>query len=124
MRHALHVLLYDGLQFLFHGLLDILELVYLVALHELVGECIHAGSLLTVKLEHVAIMHVLVDAVQIVHGPGILFWCVEEVDAEAEVGFLVVEHAHHCRQDINLLGYLILYLRFPLRIAWFIDDDR
>ena len=70
------------------------------------------------------ILHILIDAVQVVHRPSLFFWCVEEVDAEGEVGLLVVEHAHDGGQDVYLLGNLVLYLRLALCIAGFKYNNR
>ena len=70
LRHAGHVLLDDGLQFVFHRLL-IGAAAYEVVLHQRVGEGIDGAGALAVELEHMAMLDVLVDAVEIVDGPGI-----------------------------------------------------
>lgn len=107
MRHAGHVLLDDGLQFVFHRLL-VGATAYEVVLHQRVGEGIDGAGALTVELEHMAMLDVLVDAVEIVDGPGIFGRGVEHVDAEGEIGFRIMEHAEHGGQDVDLLGNLVL----------------
>ena len=66
------------------------------------------ASALAVELEHMAMLDVLVDAVEIVDGPGIFGRGVEHVDAEGEIGFRIMEHAEHGGQDVDLLGNLVL----------------
>ena len=107
MRHAGHVLLDDGLQFVFHRLL-IGAVAYEVVLHQRVGEGIDGTGALAVELEYMAMLDVLVDAVEIVDGPGIFGRGVEHVDAEGEIGFRIMEHAEHGGQDVDLLGNLVL----------------
>ena len=92
--------------------------------HERVLEGIDAYCLLTIELKHKTFLHILIDAVEIVDGPGVFCSGVEEVDTKGEVGLLVVEHPHQRGQDIDLLGYLVLDLRQSVVIAWLIYNDR
>ena len=66
---------------------------------------------------------ILVDAIEVVHGPGIFGRGVQQVDAEGKVGLRVVEHAQHGGQDVDLLGYLVDDLRLALGVTGLIDDD-
>ena len=43
----------------------------------------------TIELEYVAVFHVLIDAVEIVHSPGVLSWGVQQIDAKGKVGLVV-----------------------------------
>ena len=98
------------------------HLPHQVVLHQRVVQGIHALGLLAVELQHVSMLHILVDAVQVVHRPGIFRRRVQQVDAEAEVGLLVVQHSHDGGQDVYLLGDLVLHLSH--RLTGVVDDDR
>ena len=61
------------------------------------------------------VLHILVGAVEVVHGPGVLWLSIQKVDAEGHEGFLAAREAHHRGQDVGLLGNLRLYLTFDTR---------
>lgn len=122
LRHAFHVLLDDGFQLALHlGLLG--ELALQVVAHQRILQRIDGTGLLTIELQHMVIFDVLVDTIEIVDCPGILSRGVEQVDTKAEVGLGVVKYAHNGRQDINLLGYFVLYLWLAIDIARLVYDD-
>lgn len=90
-------------------------------LHQRVGEAVESLGLKAVELEDVAVLDVLVDAVQVVDGPGVLGGGVQHVDAEGEIGFLIAQHAEDGGQDVDVLGYLVLDAAHGL--AGVEDDD-
>ncbi len=69
-------------------------------------------------------LHILINPVQIVHRPRVLLLRVQHINPKPEVRLRIVQHPHQCRQDINLLGNLVLYLRLSLLIPGLIDNNR
>ena len=120
--HALHVLLDDGLQELFHSGLLPGHSAHEIVFHQAVIQQIESCGFVAVKLQYTAALHQLVDAVEIVHSPGIFLGRVEEVDTKSEVGFGVMEHAQKCGENVYLLGNLIEHLTFGTTGVE--DDDR
>ena len=73
--------------------------------HQTVAEGIDAPHALAVELEDVAVFGILVDAIDIVDGIGILGGGVEEVAAEAQIALVVAQLAEDGGQDVDLLGH-------------------
>ena len=102
VHHPEHILVDDGLQLLqhlaFHG-----HLALQVVAHQTVAEGVDAPHALAIKLEDVAVFGILVDAIDIVDGIGILGGGVEEVAAEAQIALVVAQLAEDGGQDVCLL---------------------
>ena len=71
-----------------------------------------------------AVLHVLIDAAQIVDRPGAVGWHVQHVDAEGQVGLVVAQHAQYGGHDVNLLCNLVLHLRLTVGLRLVDDDGR
>ena len=82
MRHALHVLLDDGLEFEFHLLL-LRDFPEEILFHQTIVEAEDGLGILTVELEHIAVFHILINAIQIIDSPSVLLGSIEHVDAKA-----------------------------------------
>ena len=121
MLHALHILLDDSFQLAFHLLLYI-HFPLQVLFHQFVVEAIDTCGGCAVKLQDVAIAHILIDAVEIVHGPSVFFRGADQVDTKSELGFGVIEHAQKRGENVYLLGNLIEHLTFGT--TGIEDDDR
>ena len=120
--HAIHILLDDGLELAFHLRLHG-DLAEEVLLHQGVVDGVETLRLRSVELKHIAIFDVLVDAVEIVHGEGLLCGRVEQVDAEREVGLLVADEAEHGGHDVDLLGNGVAHARLDEFATGVVDDD-
>ena len=94
-----------------------------VMLHQTVLETVDRLGLQTVELEDVSVFHVLIDAVQIVDGPCLLRWCLEQIDAEAEIGLVIAQVVQDGGHDVDLLGNGILHAHAHLACG-VVEDDR
>ena len=92
-------------------------------LHPVVCQPIDADCLLPVKLNHVVAFAILVDAIQIVGGPGFLGRGVQQVAAKSHVGLVVAHYSQYRGQYIGLLGYTLADARIECA-AGIVDDDR
>ena len=122
MFHAEHVLIDDGLQFAFHLRLH-LHFPNQILFHRPVAEAVDGLGLFAVELQHVAVLHVLVGAVQVVDGKGLLGRSLHQVDAEREVGLVVADEAQQRGHDVNLLCHGGAHARLHLPAAGVVDDD-
>ena len=113
----------DGLQFAFHLLLHG-EISHEIAFHFAVVDGIDGFGLCPVKLEHIAVFHVLVNAVEIVHGKGVFGGRVEQVDAESEIQLLVTDKSENGGHNVDLLGHSFAHPRLDKFAAGVVDDDR
>ena len=107
VNHPIHVLLYDGLHLKLHFRL-FLNFSFEVILHQEVVKRIHTLSLLAIKLQHIAILHILVSAVKIVHGVGFFHRRRHQVATERKEGLVVTQYVEHRWQDIYLLGNVVV----------------
>ena len=95
-NHALHVGLDDGFGAeqagAEKGLVGRWDFVYQVVVQQRVGgKVVPTCGLLAVEEERVALVEILVDAVVVVYGPGLVGGCVEQVGAVGYVGFVVAQ---------------------------------
>ena len=70
------------------------------------------------------VFYILIDAVHVVNSPSAVSRGAKQVDAEAEVWFFIMEHAHDRWQYVDLLGNFVLHLRQKVSIAWLIYNNR
>ena len=86
-----------------HLLLD-RHLPYQVMLHQRIIEGIDCTRLTTIKLDDIAILHILIDTIQIVHRPRLVGRCVEQINAKRQIRLIIAQMTKNRRHDIGLLS--------------------
>ena len=78
------------------------------------AEAVDGLGAAAVELQQVVALDILVDAVQVVDGPCVLRFGVEEVAAEGHIRAVVAQVAQHRWHDVNLLRYGVAHSRLYL----------
>ena len=120
--HPVHILLDDGFQFLLHLAL-FFHLSFQVVAHQQVVQGIDATRLLTVELQHIAILAILIDAVEIVYGVGFCGGSGHQVAAERQEWLVIAQQTQHGGQDVYLLCNAVVHAHGHLS-AGIKDDER
>ena len=121
--HAVHIRLDDGFTLALHLVLHS-HMTHLVVTHQVVFQAIHAYHALTVKLHHIAILAVLVHAVEIVDGPSLVGGRMEEVAAKSHIGLVITQIPQDGRHDVYLLGYGVAHTGLDVARGVIDDDGR
>ena len=92
-------------------------------LHQAVVEAEDGLRLLSIELQHVAVLHILIHTIEIVHGESLLCGCVQQVDTEREEGLRVTEQSQHGWHDVDLLRHRWAHAWLYLFARGVEDDD-
>ena len=93
-------------------------------LHQRVAEGIEACGLLAIELQDMAVFHILIDTVQVVHGPRILSRGCQQVDTKREVRLVIAQMLQNGGHDVCLLGNGIHHSLSHLTAGIIEDDGR